>query len=142
MNRSVVLAAIMLAVSLTGCASGPRFSETQATLRPIPDGQGRVYFYRTQTMGVAVQPNIYLNGAKVGSCEPDGIFVKDLPLGKYEAVVGTEVDHKLNFVVNSGEEKYVKCYITIGVFVGHPHLELVEPSIAKSDIQSLSLTGT
>jgi hypothetical protein len=142
MNRPAGVLAILGVVAVTGCASGPRYSEAQATLQALPEGQGRVYFYRTQIGGAAVQPNIYLNGQEVGSCEPDGVFFKDLPEGKYEASAGTEVTHKLSFVVNANEEKFVKCYLSIGFFVGHPHLELVDPNEAREEIQSLSLTGS
>ena len=141
MKNVAATMAILLAVSLAGCASGPKFSDAQATLPPTPESEGRVYFYRTQTMGAAVQPSIYLNGQAIGTCEPDGVFVKDLAPGRYEAVVGTEVTNKLTFVVVRGQEKFVKCSISMGVFVGHPHLELVDPSVAKPEIQSLSLTG-
>jgi hypothetical protein len=142
MKLHVAFAGLIVAASLAGCASGPRFSETQVNQRPVAEGQGRVYFYRSQTLGAAVQPNIYLNGQKIGVCEPDGVFFKDLPQGKYEATVGTEVTHKLTFVVNTGEEKFVKCYLTMGFFVGQPHLELVDSQTARSEIQSLSFTGS
>jgi hypothetical protein len=59
MNRFAIVQAALLAASLAACASGPKFSEAQSTLQPIPEGQGRVYFYRTQTMGAAVQPSLY-----------------------------------------------------------------------------------
>jgi len=141
MKHVAAAMAIVLAASLIGCASGPKFSDAQTTLQPLPEGQGRVYFYRTQTMGAAVQPTIYLNGQAIGSCEPDGVFVKDLAPGRHEAVVGTEVTNKLTFVVVQGQEKFVKCSISMGMLVGRPHLELVDPSVARTDIQSLSLTG-
>jgi hypothetical protein len=45
-------------------------------------------------------------------------------------------------VVWPSEEKYVRCYISMGVFVGHANLELVNPAEAKADIQDLSYTGS
>jgi hypothetical protein len=83
----------------------------------------------------------YLNGQKVGSCEPDGVFIKDVAPGRYEVVAGTESEHRMVFFVRGGDEQYVKCSITMGVFVGRPHLELVAPATGKADIQSLALTG-
>jgi hypothetical protein len=89
-----------------------------------------------------VQPSIILNQENVGSCEPGGVFFADVAPGKYEASVETEVERRLTLVLGPSEEKYVRCYISMGVFVGHANLELVNPAEAKADIQDLSYTGS
>jgi hypothetical protein len=134
------LAILSLAtLTLAGCATGPKLSES--TVPPVAAGKGRVYFYRTQVVGFGVQPSILLNGDKVGDCTPNGVFYKDVAPGDYEASTATEVEHKLTFAVAAGDEKYVRCYISIGIVIGHGNLELVAPEEAKPDIASLSLTG-
>ena len=126
---------------LAACASGPKFSDASNGIPKIPDGDGRVYFYRTSIVGLAVQPMIDLNGQQVSRCAPNGVFVADVPPGNYEASIATEVEHKLTFTVDAGEEKFVRCYISMGFLVGHGNVELVDPTEGRADIQGLSFTG-
>jgi len=137
----ILQACVLLSLGglLAACAGGPKLSESNVP--SIPQDQGRIYFYRTQVIGVAVQPSIRLNGNKVGDCQPNGVFFKDVAPGDYEATVTTEVEHKLTFTIAKSEEKYVRCYITFGLFVGHAVLELVDPEEARGKIAGLSLTA-
>jgi hypothetical protein len=138
--RAVVL--VIGALLVSACASGPKFAEIKGNISAMPEGQARIYFYRTQVFGAAVQPSIILNQEKVGSCEPGGVFYTDVEPGKYEANVQTEVERRLTMVLGPGEEKYVRCYISFGIIVGRANLELVSPAEAKEDIQDLSFTGS
>src|ERR1700686_5101650 len=87
-----ILAAGML---LAACASGPKYSDVKSSIPPLSSDQGRVYFYRSNSMmGSAIQPSIMLNGEKVGDSKPGGFFYVDRPPGNYEVVCGTEVERK------------------------------------------------
>ena len=124
--------------ALAACATGPKFADVQATLPKVPDGDGRVYFYRTQVFGAAVQPTIWLNGQKVGDCAPQGVYVRDLPAGSYNVHVETEVERELTFTLGAGEEKFVRCYISMGIFIGHGNLELADPTEARDEVRGLA----
>lgn len=127
---------------LAACASGPKFSDASTGIPKMPDGDGRIYFYRTQFMaGAAVQPTIYLNGQQVSSCAPKGVSIADVAPGNYKASVMTEVEHELTFAVAAGEEKFVRCYITMGLLIGHANVELIDPAKGRDEIQGLSFTG-
>jgi uncharacterized lipoprotein YajG len=129
------------ALFLAGCASGPKLSEMQNKIPSLSPDQGRIYFYRTSIVGMAVQPGIDLNGKTVGTCAPNGVFFADVTPGNYEASITTEVERKLTFTVEKGEEKFVRCYISMGFFVGHGIVELVDPTEGRSDIRDLAYTG-
>jgi hypothetical protein len=126
---------------LGGCASGPKLNSVQDTIPKLPDDRGRVYFYRTQVLGFAIQPSINLNGQKVGSCVPNGVSIADMAPGSYVATAATEVEHKVSFSLDKGEEKFIRCEISMGLFVGHANLELVDPATGRGEIQDLSFTG-
>ena len=127
---------------LAACASGPKFSEVSSTLSKPPAGDGRIYIYRTQTMeGAAVQPTIDIGGQKAGACAPNGVSIADVPAGSYDATAQTEAESKVHFSIDAGEEKYIHCYITIGFFVGHPNLDLIDAAQGRTDVQDLSFTG-
>ena len=141
MRTLKVLALITVTALLGACASGPKYAEVQASQPQLAEGKGRVFFYRTQLVGAAVQPTIFVDGQGVGTCEPDGVFYRDLAPGSYVANVETEVERSLSFVLAAGETKYVRCYISIGLLIGRGNLELVAETTGKSEISGLSYTG-
>jgi len=51
---------------------------------PVGQDLGRVFFYRTSILGAAIQPDVKLNGEKVGSAKPKGFFYVDRPAGAYK----------------------------------------------------------
>jgi hypothetical protein len=105
-----------------------------------PD-RGRVYFYRTSILGLAVQPDIKLNGESVGSAAPGGFFFVDRPRGNYVASSTTEVESKVAFALAAGETKYVRTSISPGIIVGHMNFELVSKSVAEGELASLNQTA-
>jgi outer membrane murein-binding lipoprotein Lpp len=70
MNRRFALTAALVAILLAGCASGPKFNTVEKGLPTLAAGKARVYFYRTTTLGGAIQPAVQVNGAVVGKAEP------------------------------------------------------------------------
>jgi hypothetical protein len=111
----------------------------KSSIPTLAQGQGRIYFYRSNSMlGAAVQPDIALNGQVVGSSQPGGFFYVDRPAGTYEAVCGTEVDRKASFVLDAGQERYIKTSVGMGVMVAHVIPELVDPAEGSAAVQSLS----
>jgi hypothetical protein len=141
LRTGIALAVAASCIILAGCASGPKLADAQSDLPKLPEDRGRIYFYRASTLGLAVQPGIYLNGQRVGDCEPKGVFVRDVPPGDYEAATTTEVERKVSFTVAAAEEKFVRCRISMGVVVGHGILELMDPAKARREIENLSYTG-
>jgi hypothetical protein len=132
------LSIVVIGLMLAACAAGPKYSDVQSSIPPLSSEQGRVYFYRSSSMvGAAIQPSIKLNGEKVGASKPGGFFYIDRPPGNYEAVCGTEVERKADFVLNAGQQRYIKTTISMGVLVGHVTPELVDPTEGMAAIQSL-----
>src|SRR5262245_1048190 len=80
------LLAICALMVLAGCASsGIKYTDAGAAPARLKPGQGRVYFYRTVLIGLAIQPDIKLNGQAVGAAIPGGFFFVDRPSGGYVA---------------------------------------------------------
>lgn len=137
------LALIGAIVALTGCAaSGPKFSELQASTPALKADQGRVYFYRSSSMfGAAIQPAISFDGKEVGKSQPGGYFYVDTVAGSHEASASTEATNKLTFVMDKGETKYVRTSPQLGLLAGHIVPELVSAEEAKKALPDLSYTG-
>jgi hypothetical protein len=137
------LALFAIAAALTGCAaSGPKFTQQEASTPKLSADKGRVYFYRADSfVGGGLRPQVMLDGAAVGKSAPGGYFYVDTGAGSHEAVTSTEVANKLSFVLDKGETKYVRTKVSMGVLVGHVVPELVSADEAQKDLSSLSYTG-
>lgn len=132
-----------LLVGLVGCsASGPKYAEVKSTMPVLADGNGRIVFYRNDSlMGAALQPNIKLNGNVVGNSVPGGFFYVDMPAADYEVTTSTEVEKKLTFVLEKKQQKCVRTSIGIGILVGRVYPELTEPDVCDLELKTLSYTG-
>lgn len=129
---------------LAGCAAtGPLYEEVSASIPSVPQGQGRIYFYRPDTMlGAAVTSDINLNGKVVGKSERGSFFFVDQAPGSCTVATSTEVERHLTFTLGAGEIRYVKTTVSMGVLVGHISPELVGTDVGKSDIAGLHYTGS
>jgi hypothetical protein len=136
--RRTLLAVVVLGGLLAGCATGAKYGEVASTLPTLSATQGRIYFYRPSAFGAAVQPEIRLNGAKVGTAKPHGFYFVDRTPGNYEVAAATEAEKKLTFTLAPREERYVRLKIQMGVFVGRIIPELVDKEEAEAELKSLS----
>ena len=143
MKSMVKLGALLfVAIAIAGCASsGIKYSDLGASAAATNPDLGRIYLYRTAIVGLAVQPEVRINGEVVGKAVPNGFFYVDKPAGSYEIVTSTEVDRKLSLTLEKGQTRYVKLNISIGFFVGHIYPELADTADAVKDIKDCQYTG-
>lgn len=111
--------------------------ESAQALPSMESGKGRIFFYRTIVIGAAYQPDVLLNGQKVGSAVPRGVFFRDVPPGKY-AVTTTMTSQVVNFEVGAGEKKYIRLNYGFGFRI---YPELVDAATGDSEASELSLVG-
>lgn len=142
-SRRGSVAALAAALLVTACAtSGPKHAEVKATLAPPAPGVGRIYFYRDNTpVGVAVQPEIRLNGEPVGRSVPGGFFFVDRAPGAYVVSVATEVENTTSFELADGQTRYVKTSISMGILVGRVSPAVMDPAQGEADLASLTYIG-
>jgi len=136
--RRALFAAVPLMLLLAGCATGPKYTEVISTLPSLTPSEGRIYFYRPSALGAAVQPEIKLNGQKVGTAKPHGFYFVDRAPGDYEVTAATETEKKLTFTLEPRQERYVRLKIQMGLFVGRIVPELVDKAEAEGDLAGLS----
>lgn len=136
-----LFACCLVALTLSACASGVKFTEMNPSTMPKDQDSGRIFFYRTTVLGSALQPDIKLNGTKVGDSIAQGFFYVDRPAGNYEVVTSTEVDRKVTFVLEKAQTRFVKFSVSMGFFVGHVYGELVDSSVGLEEIKDCKYTG-
>ena len=123
---------------LSGCATGPKYTEVISTIPALAPSQGRIYFYRPSALGTAVQPDINLNGQKVGTAKPHGFYFVDRAPGNYEVSAATETEKKLTFTLEPRQERFVRLKIQMGLLVGRIVPELVDKADAEGELKDLS----
>ncbi|RYF14976.1 MAG: DUF2846 domain-containing protein [Comamonadaceae bacterium] len=145
MRRSFlkIVAATGAVLLVAGCAAtGAKHQEMAGSIPSLKAGEGRIYFYRQSTMGgAALAPDVKLNKDVVGHARTGGFFYVDRPAGSYVATSTTETEKTLTFSLAPGETKYVRMYVTMGVFSGRMNLEVVPPAQGRSELASLSYIG-
>lgn len=139
--RAVHTLALATLALFASCASGPKYAEVEGRIPELAPETGRVFFYRPSSLGAAVQPAVELNGEEVGSAVPKGFFFVDRQPGDYVVRCSTEAKHELSFTLAAREVRYVKLVIQMGLFVGRVQPELVGPSEALEDLESMSYIG-
>jgi hypothetical protein len=130
--------ATMLLLLLSGCATGAKYTEVVSTIPALAPSEGRIYFYRPSALGAALQPDINLNGQKVGTAKPHGFYFVDRVPGNYEVTAATETEKKLTFTLEPGQERFVRLKIQVGIFVGRIVPELVDRAEAQEELKDLS----
>lgn len=136
-----LFACCLVALTLSACASGLKFTEMNPSIMPKDQDSGRIFFYRTTVFGAALQPDIRLNGIKVGNSIAQGFFYVDRPPGNYEVVTSTEVDRKVTFVLEKAQTRFVKFSVSMGFFVGHVYGELVDTAVGEEEIKECKYAG-
>ena len=136
-----LFACCIVALTLSACASGVKFTEMNPSTAPKDQDTGRIFFYRTTVLGAALQPDIRLNGTTVGEAIAQGFFYVDRPPGNYEVATSTEVDRKVTFVLDKGQTRFVRFSVSMGFFVGHVYGELVDSAEGLEEIKECKYTG-
>jgi hypothetical protein len=110
---------IVSGLLLTGCATGPGFSDYRATLSAPQTGMGRIWFYRRSVMfGDAMKPSIKLDGTTVGHSIPGSFFQVETSPGTHNVSTTTEAKYDVTVSVTTNVDSYVQFYILPGIFVG------------------------
>ncbi len=139
--RSLLFIFPAIFLLLTGCASGPSYTEAASSFDSLDPDKGRIYIYRPSAMGAAIQPKVKLNGDVVGKAVSHGFFFVDRAPGEYQIMTSTEVDRSLSVTLEKGDTRYVRLNTSFGFVVGHVYPELVEPGEGQKEILELNYIG-
>ena len=143
-SRLVRIASLGLALTVAACA-GRGVPPGTLALEQVPEpaaGSGRIYFYRTDVpLLVAVEPDIIVNGRKVGAAAFERVFYRDAKPGRYEVFLTSDEDSPVYFDLAAGETRYVKAVIDLSVTGTRLRPELVEEAEARAAIAKQKVTA-
>jgi hypothetical protein len=135
---TIWLGIVLSGLLLTGCASGPEYSQYRPTVPPLATGMGRIWFYRHSVLfGDAMDPAIKLDGTKVGNSIPGSFFQVQTPPGAHEVSTSTEATYATTVTVSTNADSYIKFHILPGIFVGRVVPTVVNETNAIPEMQGL-----
>ena len=134
-SRLVVPA--LVGLLLSSCASVQREAAPSQADRP-ERGKGLVIFYRERHFtGGGVSYKVLDNGTRIGGLPNGAYFVYQATPGVHKFTASTEVTDEKPLTVEAGKTYYVRGEVQMGVFVGRPHLIIVDRQEAAGAITEL-----
>lgn len=135
----------LLAVStlIVGCATTPQSTNPSTEFSAIPEGRGRIIFYRSSGLfGYAQRANIFLDGNKVGRSAPGTKFYVDTTPGIHRVTVPIILysgERTLDASVAERQVIYVRTSIGGSALAGQTDVELVGSTQGAEDTANLTL---
>jgi hypothetical protein len=134
------LAPVLAAGWLAACSAALEAPD-QPGAAPPPDlraGQARLYFYRpSESLFPAIQPEVIINGRKVGVSVVGEAFYRDARPGRYEIFLTSDDDDRLTVTLAPGEVHYVRTSIALS-WLG-PHLSPASVEAERGALESQGL---
>ena len=122
---------------LSSCASVQREAAPAQPDRPQA-GKGLVTFYRERHFaGGGVSYKVFDNGTRIGGLPNGAYFVYQAKPGVHKFTASTEVTDEKPLTVEAGKTYYIRGEVQMGLFVGRPHLIIVDKQEAASGIKDL-----
>ena len=122
---------------LTSCAAVQREAAPSQPDRP-ERGKGLVIFYRERHFtGGGVSYKVFDNGNRIGGLPNGAYFIYQATPGAHKFTASTEVTDEKPLTVEAGKTYYVRGEVQMGVFVGRPHLIIVDKQEAAGEIKEL-----
>src|SRR5262245_34545434 len=144
-GRAALLAAAMM---LAACATGPAGSELlNVGLKP---GTARLVIYRTNPVGLLIQPDFVVEGRKAGTAQPGGFVMCDLAPGKHSISVSnipialplSNAPDAITVSLRAGTTTYVRADPQMGIVAGTITLTHVADGQGRADVATLTRIET
>lgn len=131
-----LIAALLIAVGLTACASGMKYTEMKFSVPVQAPDVGRIYFYRPSALAPLLKPDVILNNNKIGQTLAQGFFYVDRQPGEYEVANSSTLAGKLSLILKRGESRYIRFTVVPKfMFESHVTSELIDPEVALKEIR-------
>ena len=130
--------------ALAACAGETRApsrpADSVAVLpEPNPD-QGRIYFYRPRgLLFPAVEPDVIVNGRKVGVSVQGEAFYRDAYPGDYEVFLTSDSERFLILSLEAGQARFVRTSLAFSLVGPRLTPKLVKQAQGRQEVRDLVL---
>ena len=98
--------------------------------------------YKRQPLGAALSYDVKINDSVVTQARNNWAEEIVIPAtGEVVIWASTENRAELKLILQAGYHYYIRCGMKYGIMVGRPKLEIVEPSVAKAEIEAIQQTA-
>ncbi|MED5619859.1 DUF2846 domain-containing protein [Ideonella sp. BN130291] len=139
-----ILAPIVIALALTGCASVPMGDPKQdAALKTfqVPADKAGIYVYRNETMGAAVKMEVAIDGKPIGDTGANTYLYKEVAPGKHTISSKAENTETLDVDLKPGTLAFVWQEVKMGVMSARNKLHLVSEQVGKKGVAETKLAA-
>lgn len=106
------------------------------------NGESVLHFFRKAPLGAWVGYNVKVNDSVVTRARNNWAEELVIPAtGEITLSATTESTSSLILNLQPGYHYYIRCGMKYGALVGRPKLEIVEPSVAKAEIEAIQQTA-
>ena len=145
MRTSALLSVFVLALFAAGCAPMPSAKGSILHSGPVPEmlpdkNSAVVTFYRPKAfVGGGASFYIQENGENIGGLRNGTYFSVRTTPGRHTYTAETSVADKdaITITAKSNTTSYIEATVSMGVWMGEPHLKEVSDATAKPEIQKL-----
>ena len=129
--------------TLSGCVTRgrPAGQTASAAVSASPGaGEARIFFYREDFAFLgAIEPEIVVNGKRVGTSRVGEAFFRDAAPGRYQVYSSHNPDYIVEFWVAAGEEAFVKVEPRLQGLNTKLTTVLMDPTLAEQELEELTL---
>lgn len=148
MAKTKITALALVPLILAGCASssGPTGSEIMnGSLKP---NLARLVIYRSSSFGLALQPDVVVDGKRVAKSEAQGFIACTLPPGRHQVQIDNAVKGQhfgsgtegATVDLLAGSTTYVRSEPKFGVLMGEIILHPMAEKQGRDEVASLHRT--
>lgn len=137
-----LLAAIIFALSLAGCAVVPMGDAKQDAalkeFRVAPDRAG-IYVYRNETIGAGVRMDVQIDGANVGQTAANTYLYQEVAPGRHTVASTAENTDTVEVDVKPGTLAYIWQEVKMGVLYARNKLHIVGEAEGRKGVAETKL---
>jgi hypothetical protein len=97
---------------------------TTGAIAPPSAGKAQIVFFRPFAPGFLLHFSVWENGKNITRLDSGNYQPINVNPGAHDYLIRSEARDILHIEVDAGEVYYVKQTMSMGMFVGHPHLQL------------------
>lgn len=132
------IAAGLLLCTAIGCA--PTLGQVYKNVEAVPNNKALVYIYRPSgMMGGSVYYDVKANGKVVTTLYSGSYYPYFTDPGEIEFSAKTEASDEVTIDAKANQTYFLRGSVGLGFFVGHPHLTVVSPEEAATEIVDCKL---
>ena len=106
------------------------------------NGESVIHLFRKFPLGAALSYDVKINDSVVTRARNNWAEEIVIPAtGEVVIWASTENRAELKLILQAGYHYYIRCGMKYGIMVGRPKLEIVEPSVAKAEIEAIQQTA-